>query len=68
MQITEAIHSAADERMIAMVMTVDESAAFDCISHNILDKKLELYNLHADAREWFHQLSVFYISICLNWS
>ena len=50
LQITDTIHRATDENTIATVMTMDESAAFDCISHNILDHKIELYNFSKETR------------------
>ena len=35
-------------------MTIDQTAAFDSISHNILEKKLELYGVGEQARKWIH--------------
>ena len=53
MQIMDRINEAADLKSIANIMTVDESTAFNCISHKILDKKLSLYNFGTDTRKWF---------------
>ena len=44
LQITDKIHEAADLKTIVNVMTIDKTSAFDCISHQTMDKKLELYN------------------------
>ena len=52
LQITDALHEATDLKMIATIMTVDETSAFDCISHSILDKKLQLYNFGDESRQW----------------
>ena len=53
LQITEALHKATDENMIANIRTVDDSTAFDCISHTILDRNLELYKFSESSRKWF---------------
>ena len=53
LQITDALHEANDANEIATIMTVDESAAFDCVVHEILDRKLELYKFGHSARIWF---------------
>ena len=34
------------------VMTLDQLAAFDCLDHELLLKKLEKYNVGMEAREW----------------
>ena len=39
-QVTDAIHQATDARSIANVITVDETSAFDMISHEILHRKI----------------------------
>ena len=52
MQISDAIHQATDENTIANILTVDESATFDTISHEILEKKLILYNFGSNVRDW----------------
>ena len=52
-QILDAIHEATDENTIANVLTIDESAVFNTISHEILDDKLKLYNMGVKMRKWF---------------
>ena len=51
-QISDAIYQAADEKTIANILTMDESATFDTISHEILQTKIELYNFGPKARLW----------------
>ena len=51
MQITYELYEAKDRNLISVIMTLDESFAFDCISHEIMDMKLELYNFHPDTRK-----------------
>ena len=65
-QISDAIHQAADEKTIANILTIDESAAFDTISHEILQQKLKLYNFGPKARLWMKNYMSFrsqYVSI-----
>ena len=52
LHITDLIYQACDESNIATAITVDESAAFDCVSFEILDKKLEQYNFDSGVRNW----------------
>ena len=33
-------------------MTIDQSAAFDCVSHKILIDKLRIYNIDEKALSW----------------
>ena len=49
MQILDALYEVAILNTIANIITVDESAAFDCISHKILNEKLGLYNLELNT-------------------
>ena len=51
-QMMDQIHEAVDEKAIANIMTIDETAAFDTISHVTLDRKLDLYNFSQEARSW----------------
>ena len=55
-----------DNNEIAATMGVDQSAAFDCVEHVILKKKLEYYNLGDDCLKWLHSYLDFrssYVSI-----
>ena len=58
MQISDSLHEAADLKSIANIMTIDETSAFDCISHATLDRKLELYNFGGGARAWIQDYLV----------
>ena len=40
------IFTASDERYIADAIVIDKSAAFDCIAHEILLRKLKKYKMH----------------------
>ena len=42
-QLTDILFEAAEEKHISVAMSIDESAAFDMISHNMLLEKLALY-------------------------
>ena len=50
--IVDEMYQASEDKLISQLMTVDQSAAFDCISHQILLEKLEKYNVGTDARKW----------------
>ena len=51
-QICDELYQAAEQKNIASIMTVDQSMAFDTLSHDILVQKLELYGVGPDALEW----------------
>ena len=51
-QLTDMIFEAGDRNEIAVAMSIDESAAFDCINHSVLSKKLDLYNFSATTKAW----------------
>ena len=50
--ITNKLYRAIDEKKIAAIMTLDQSAAFDSVHHEIILSKLELYHLDRSAVEW----------------
>ena len=52
LQISDFIYQSADENLITATMTVDQSSAFECVSHEILMKKLEYYFLGDDVKNW----------------
>ena len=65
-EVVDNINKAANERRIADVMTIDMSAAFDCVRHDVLDKKLAVYNFSEKSRAWFRSYLSFrshYVSI-----
>ena len=51
-QATDTILDAIDNNEIASTMSVDMSAAFDCVEHKILLEKLKYYNLGEAAILW----------------
>ena len=51
-QICELIYQGVEGKDISEILTVDQSAAFDTINHDILLDKLELYGVGAEARDW----------------
>ena len=50
--IVDELYQATEDGMISQLMTIDQSAAFDCISHVILLRKLEEYSISVDVRNW----------------
>ena len=54
LQLMEQVYTSTDENMISVLMTIDESCAFDCVSKELLLQKMELYNFSQDTREWFN--------------
>ena len=51
-QLTDIIYEAADDKLISIAMSIDESAAFDVINHQMLLQKLALYNFDITAIAW----------------
>ena len=51
-QIMDTIGDALDANEIAATMSIDQSAAFDCVEHALLLKKLKFYNLDDDCLQW----------------
>ena len=52
MEITDMIAKGTDENLITSTMSVDLTAAFDCVEHRILLDKLKFYNLDPNAMRW----------------
>ena len=50
--ITDELYQAAEDKRISQMMTIDQSAAFDCLDHEILVRKLEKYNLSEATIKW----------------
>ena len=50
--ITDIIGDAIDENKIAASMGIDQTAAFDCVSHSLLMEKLAFYNLDENCLKW----------------
>ena len=51
-QLTDLLYEAADEKLISIEMSIDESAAFDVIQHDMLLQKLRLYNFDSTTVAW----------------
>ena len=52
LQLNDSIFSVTDDNMVSAIMSIDESATFDCISMEILIEKLKLYNFGEDSLKW----------------
>ena len=46
------ISTGTDANEITASMCVDQTAAFDCVEHDILLEKLEYYNLSRSLKNW----------------
>ena len=51
-QLTDTLFTATDKNMVSAILAVDQSSAFDCVSHTILIKKLAKYNLSKETLQW----------------
>ena len=51
-QISDTILEATDKNLVTALVTVDESAAFDTVSTDILLGKLQLYNVDSNSLKW----------------
>ena len=52
LEMTDLVYQACDERAIAVIMGVDQTAAFDSVEHTLLYKKLQLYNFDDSTIAW----------------
>ena len=59
LQLSDFTMEAADNNMVAQAMYLDQSAAFDCVSADILNDKLELYGFSSDVRKWINSYMTF---------
>ena len=53
-QLTDQLYEATDQNLISCLLAVDQSSAFDCVSHQTLLKKLLKYNFDTDTVKWFN--------------
>ena len=51
-ELMDTVAMAADENKIAATMSLDQSAAFDCVEHETLKKKLRFYGLDEQTQKW----------------
>ena len=52
LQLSDAIFSGCDAKKITTLVTLDQSAAFDVLSHVTLKQKLKLYNFSVETLDW----------------
>ena len=52
LEMTDQVFQACDERAIAVIMGIDQTAAFDSVEHSVLYQKLLLYNFDDSAVAW----------------
>ena len=52
-QLADSIFEATDQNLISNIMAIDQTSAFDCVTHSILLRKLKKYNFHDNTVEWF---------------
>ena len=53
MNLCDLIYETCDEGKILTAITMDQSAAFNCMSHKIFIEKLKLYNFRDQSIKWF---------------
>ena len=46
------LYQARDERKKSSLMTIDQSATFDCVSHAILLRKMRVYKMDESVLKW----------------
>ena len=54
----DSITSATDNNEYTATMSIDQTAAFDCVNHGLLLKKLEYYNLDDITLYWIRSYLV----------
>ena len=63
LHLSDTIFRAMDTNQISVLMTVDESSAFDCVTHKLLLRKLSLYNFDDSTCTWINS----YIQFCTQY-
>ena len=51
-EVMDEIYQGIEDKEMIEIMTVDQSSAFDCVSHQLLLRKLKKYNLGTEALTW----------------
>ena len=54
MQIVEEMYEATDSNFMTSLMILDQSAAFDCVHHNLLIRKLRTYGCSEETLTWMN--------------
>ena len=52
LELSEELYRGADEKKVSVIMTLDQSAAFNCVQHQILMDKLALYDMDDTVLKW----------------
>ena len=52
LELSEELYKGADEKKVLVIMTLDQSAAFDCVQHQLLMDKLAMYNMDDTVLKW----------------
>ena len=52
LEILDELYQGTEDRKIGSMMALDQSTAFDCVSHTVLMRKLEKYKIGTAARAW----------------
>ena len=66
LQLSDEIFNKCDVKKITTLVTLDQSAAFDVLSHQTLMRKLSLYNFGTNATKWIESYLSFrsqYVSV-----
>ena len=52
LELSDAMYEASEKNEISVSVAINQSSAFDCICHNILNSKLEMYGFDEKSRLW----------------
>lgn len=52
-KVNDDIRNAMDQRLLTLLVLLDQSKAFDCVNHNLLLTKLRFFNFSTSAIVWF---------------
>ena len=66
LEIVDEIHQGIEENKITEIMALDQTSAFDCVSHKLILEKLERYHIGVEARKWIKDYLRRQNSVCIN--
>ena len=66
MEVMDEIYMSTEEKKMTSVMQIDQSAAFNTVSHPLLIQKLEIYGLGGNSLEWVTNYLKEQNPICYN--